>query len=391
MAGAKVGSNGLEASWQIASGWQVETWLAIAIVASLLTFLLRRQFHIARRFGLTPVAITLEYAALTQWSRARFQYWISCRRWYEITLFSEYDAPSRLVFGLLGASIVALSLTLSYRGLLPTLFNSIESQNSSAGSDPLRTLLVSREHTLMITLFEAAIGFICLEMFGLTNVLRISARYKAFPWVRKLAGISLLAMLLMLGVTEAWTSLVSDEIRFDAVCQEKKLTGPPCNEGLAPYSWLSGKLGWSAIPAEAPAPASTSTPLPTDTPVPKANPLRLPNDPSSTNDGQLRLAQAASAADRAVHIAYTKAWFDVISAIVMPFSLMIVGLALDFLEEMYLPATSLGFAMFHTVTSVLFLAFSKGLWVTTWMLSLAGTVLMAPTRLFVALWRVFTS
>jgi hypothetical protein len=358
-------------------GWTIMSWgvrhiALVFLIAGVLLYGFRAELVRFRRSALMPAIRGCARGGDLLWGKAKVQGLRAVHRWHEITLFSRSDAPSRLVFGLLGVMIVLLSLRLSYQGLIPNLYGAAKSESAASSRNILTLLLgASSRHALMIVLVEAAIGFIALELFGVTGVFRFSTRYPS-RWWRSLAGGFLLVVLLGFGVLEAWLSLESNEWRFDDACAEIQMDNPLCRNGVAPFSWLFPKHSQD-MDNGAGGPASDAAEL--DVSDPAKGTIAPSGDPQKKN------ALYRAAISRAIEIGHTKAWLDIIFALVMPFTLMVVGLAFDFFEEMYLPAASLMFCIFHTVAAVILRLISNAAFIAVWLLGLAAKVVMLPVAL----------
>ncbi len=343
------------------------------LVAAAILFILRQSLQQARRSWVLPSLIWLKRSRREFWSRAKHHGQRAIHRWHEITLYSNWDAPSRLVFGLLGASIVGLSLELSYRGLLPNLFRAAEI--ASLPKDRFQSVLLfnlSGHRTQTLVIFEAAIGFVCLEMFGITNVFRFANRYP-FPNFRRTAASFLVVVLLGFGVDEAWMTLLSNEQHFDNACQKFTALPPICANGVGPYRLLFPNHRWATVQGEA---APNRGAPGTLTSSPRTLARETLSNPNA--DSQLLQRQFRDLRLRAVEFYSAQTWLDIAFALLMPFTLMIVGLALDFFEEMYLPTISLLFCFFFTAAALVCAVLLVGGTALLYLAGAAATVLLFP-------------
>ena len=300
-----------------------------------------------RRSVAASAVLSLRIASRNSYRRSGDYLRITGRRWNEINLFTERDAPSRLIFGAIGAAMIVLSMRLSYSTLFPFVQAMNEILTPLGASPSLADQRdVAQLQTALMLIFEAIIGFICLEMFGVTDIMKFSVRFDrgANKAVRYVAAFGLLIFLGILGAYEGALSGVHDSLAYEGACVGMGTVIQDCKS------------------------------------LPGAN---LPSPSDSREEPPAPDAQKIIDAQRRIAALKTVQKFEHILAVAMPFVLMIVGLSFDFFEELYLPASSalaaVALWLFAVVVSALF-----GIaYLTNGVVTAATRVLILPAHVLV--------
>ncbi|HEX2594472.1 MAG TPA: hypothetical protein VHL34_23420 [Rhizomicrobium sp.] len=307
------------ALWGAFAGIVLAHPYATAFLAILAVYLERLELDRIRRLFVRQAAFAALRSARICWLRFGAQVRRAAHRWNEINLFTERNAPSRLAFGIIGAAMVYLSMRLSYTTLLPfvrtldEVFRPIGEAKLNDGS-----LGTPETLTLLMIAFDAIVGFILLEVAGVTNIMKLSRLLggsREAKTLRTAVVLGLFCFLALLGVYEGTLSKIHQALALETACMDVSQFIPECQS----------------------LPGSNSA---------------SPSKPTTTELQQIAYAK------RRIAAIHDMTPYEFTLAVAMPFVLMIIGLSFDFFEELYLPVASLMLSIGYLGFSVvLFLAF----------------------------------
>jgi hypothetical protein len=241
--------------------------------------------------------------------------------------------------------MLAIAMTSSYLVLHPAILNidglvklsPEHPADSSWLAQVLKWLGTPDMQTAYLVLFDGFVGFVCLELLGITKTLQFHRRYN--PVASMIAGGLLIVALAGFAFYEAKLTYFSNTLATTSVCLDQTVDQNHCP--------------------------------PT---VPRTDPRPTPRELTAYD---LSRAKAS--------MILNKMPLDFAVGLAMPFVLMIVGLAFDFFEELYLPASSGVSAIVRASAAVL--AFAA--WLSTALLlllfAMLNRLLSHPLCLFVLL------